>query len=442
MRRTALTAVTVLASLSIASSAFAQANGRYVRGAGETVPTVTPGEKSGDLGFKPYSSSYLPIHEGPLAKEKDEEIKRQITKGFNDGECDLVHQIIKDNAEKATVDKLDTAADKEALANLSPFQRWLIERGWQSKPKPSDARARYLEKGYDPNAETWTGFCHNWAPAGLDPIVNFTVSLDKIYADVPFGVGDLRELATWSFPAPDWGGNYHWFGARNNSKDVPEAEADNLDPIDLLTIFENFVGPGKPGIVMDVDPGYMVWNQPFHKWSSKTTDVTGTDNGPKAVPPGGKVMKVRLDSTYGVEGNYGYRGETHERSIGWNMYVYTDASGKVVDSAYGAGSDKIPDFAWVNKTKGKNPDFERLERIAKEGISVKDIEEFCKTMASMPAGSVSNETAEKLGALLDKICPVLDQNKINDYIRKTAERTGQDYTNLDAAIRSRTAGHS
>ena len=42
----------------------------------------------------------------------------------------------------------------------------------------------------------------------------------------------------------------------------------------------------------------------------------------------------------------------------------------------------------------------------------------------------------------DGICPVLDQNKMQDYIRKTAERIGVDYSVLDAALNSPTPAHS
>ena len=73
---------------------------------------------------------------------------------------------------------------------------------------------------------------------------------------------------------------------------------------------------------------------------------------------------------------------------------------------------------------------------------MKDIESFCKTMQELPAGPISAENAAKLKALLDKICPVLDQNKLSEYVRKTAERTGQDFSVLEDAIRSGVDAHS
>jgi hypothetical protein len=409
----------IAATLTVAFAGTAAAqertmNGRYVGGAGERPSRITEaGTTSGNLGFEPYSGSYLPRSSGPLANSaSDAEIKRMITDGF--GECNLVHQIIKDNANK------DTAAKFDAAGNPG-------------------FRERYLREGYDTTAEGWTGFCHNWAPAGLDGAVNLMVSMDRIYMDVPFGISDMREITTFILPRTT---GTAWFGKRHNDKDSAEKPEDELDPVDLLTMMENYIGKDKPGLVLDVDPGYMVWNQPVYKWSREATEVSGADAGPKKAPSDGKAYKVKLTATYGVEGHYGYRGETISRDISWNMYVYTDKSGKIVDSAWD-GYNKIPDFAWSHVGPRRDtPEWKAMKKIAEEGVSVKDIEEFCKTMAALPAGAISEENATKLKGLLDKICPVLDQNKLTDYVRKTAERTGQDFSVLEDAIRSGSEAHS
>ena len=399
----------------VASSAFAQERpmaGRFVRGAGEEPAKLTrAGTKNGDLGFTPYSSSYLPTKEGPLAKENDAEIKRMIEEGF--GDCDLIHQAIKDNATRDTAAKFDAAG-------------------------ATGFRERYLRDKYNPDAETWEGLCHNWAPASLNAELNFIVSMDRIYADVPFGIGDLRETLT-SIEIPSY--DVAWFGKRNNDKDNPEPDEDKLDPVDLLTIFENYVGEGKPGIVMDVDPGYMVWNQPFFKWSRTATRVEGSEDGPKQPPEGGRAYKVKLDASYGQEGHYGYRGETISRDSSWSFYVYTDRDGNIVDSAWDpSGYNKIPDFAWVPRDRLPSSEIDLLERIAKDGVRVKSVEEFCNTMAAL-TGAPSPAERKKLKELLDEICPVLDQNRLSDYIRATAERIGVDYSVLEDSIRVDVEAH-
>lgn len=401
---------------SISATAFAQQpmNGRFARGAGESPAKLSrAGSKSGYLGHDPYSGSYLPRTSGPLANEPgDATVKEKITNGF--GDCDLVHQIIKDNANK------DTAAKLEA-AGTPGF------------------REKYLREGYDASAESWTGFCHNWAPAGLDNAVNFMVNMDRIYADVPFGIGDMRELVTFALPSAY---DYAWYGKRHNDKDKAEEKSDELDPVDLLSIMETHVGPGKGGIVLDVDPGYMVWNQPVYKWNREATEVTGDAQGPKKAPRDGKAYKVKLNATYGIEGHYGYRGETLSRDSNWEFFVYTDKKGNIVDSAWDpAFSNKIPDFAWAAKgDRYADTAFDTIKKVAKDGVKVSSIEEFCKVMSGLSKKPTRSER-KKLKKLLDEICPVLDQNKLSEYIRKTAERIGEDYSVLEDSIRVDTEAH-
>lgn len=197
-----LSSFTVLFVSTGDASAQQAENGRFTRGAGEKTTKINrAGTTKRDMGFEPYSGSYLPRHEGPLSKEKDETIKSQITNGFDGGACDLVHKIIKDNANKDSAAKLDTAATNATGSNTA-------------------FKERYKREGYSATAETWEGFCHNWAPAGLANEINFMVNMDRIYADVPFGIGDMRELATFTYPGDDGSfGSYSWYGKRHRSEE-------------------------------------------------------------------------------------------------------------------------------------------------------------------------------------------------------------------------------
>ena len=73
-------------------------------------------------------------------------------------------------------------------------------------------------------------------------------------------------------------------------------------------------------------------------------------------------------------------------------------------------------------------------------VLMKSIEAFCNTMAGLTK-KPSRSERKKLKKLLDEICPVLDQNKLSDYIRKTAERIGVDYSDLEDSIRVDTEAH-
>lgn len=392
------------ATFLVSGSAFAAGPGRYVSGMGIGA-TITAGHAESKMDNKPYSASYLPRYEGPLMKENDTEIQNMIQHGF--GDCDLVHQIVKDNAAKPTSEKFDTAVNNAEGHN----------------PGLTD---EYKRDGYDDKAEGWEGFCHQWSPAGLDPASAFIVSMDKIYANVPFGIGDLRELTTWNYNESD----ALFIGQRNYGS---EPDSDNLDPVDLLATFQNYVGPGKPGVVLDIDPGTQVWNQPFYSYSTDTKELHGNDA--KGGPRGSKhTYMVDMTATYASEGGYAYRGDTYLRDLHWQMKVYTDKNGKPLRAKFvKENSDRIPDFAWVPNVKNHSANYDRLMKIAKEGISVKDIESFCEGMQKLTKDNFPTE-GKKLAALLNNICPVLDQNKLGDYIAKTAARTGIDASALESTL--------
>ena len=73
------------------------------------------------------------------------------------------------------------------------------------------------------------------------------------------------------------------------------------------------------------------------------------------------------------------------------------------------------------------------KKIAKKGVAVKDIEAFCKGMQKLTKANFKTQKGE-LAKLLSNICPVLDQNKLSDYEKKIAAKTGIDYSVLDSAL--------
>ena len=377
--------------------------GRYVRDEGLS-PAIAAGAASGKMDDEPYSGSYLPRADGELSRKNDPEVGREIRNGW-DG-CNLIHQAIKDNAKLASSKKFDTA-----MAS--------------AEGRDPGLTADYEKNGYDKKAAYWEGFCHLWSPAGLDPAVSFVISMDRIYANVPFGIGDLKELSTYNYPSPE----ALFFGRRNYGT---KPDSDNLDPADVLTLFQQYVGPGKPGLVLDIDPSAEVWNQPFYSWKTKTKELTGA--AAAGAPAGGHVYQVRLDTKYAKESEFAYRGETYLYDLGWTMNFVTDAQGNVVDSSFVTDkSDPIPDFAWVPTGKRTNANLARLETIARDGVAVDDVKAFCEGLQDLTKRNLRYRKA-KLADLLGKICPVLDQNKLDRYLDKIAGQKGIDGSALQSAV--------
>ena len=411
-----MTAGAAMAMILTAATARAQSNPleHWASQYGVSAQPLSSGTTGGKMDFKPYSASYLPRYEGPLNRQHDTGIDDVIKNGYKnpDGSnCDLIHDRIKANVDKSSAHKFDTAATNAEGTN----------------PGLADD---YEKNGHDEHAPSWTGFCHLWAPAGLDPVSNFIVSMDRIYADVPFGIGDLKELNTWNYPHP----SSKFFGERNNGDEKPE---NNFDPADMLAIFQNYVGSGKPGVVLDVTPGAEVWNQAVYSYENVATDATADDAKAAGltIPAGGKAIKANLSMTWTVEGSYAYRGEayTRDRTLAYTAVV--DKSGKITGAKWDAGSiGEVPDFAWVPETKWETENYKRLQKIAKEGIPLSGVEKLCADLASLPQGSVPAATAADITAQLDVVCPLLDSNKLDAYIKDIAAKKGIDYSVLDAAI--------
>lgn len=503
----------------ISTSVWAQ--GRYLDAHGVPAGTLTAGSASAEQPFTPYSASYIPKHRGPLSRENDGELLRRMQNGFDDGKCDLVLPVIKQNAGLSSAHKFDraventdgespglveyyngdgalgeqgrkvrelydkigefndqseqlaqdiedfennrasmTAAERDAAMKtlreradaLDKMRADLVKLQTDLRsfvPSDSDlARILYFEdglprawwdpntlsrwRGYAPEAEGWEGFCHAWAPAGLDPVADLIVARDRIYANVPFGVGDLRELTSFMYPSP----RSTFFGKRNYGENY-DHERDDMTPVDVHTILTRYVGDGKPGVVFDVDAGVQVWNQPVYKYEYTATEVTGSDvPSDLTVPPGGKVLRVSMTATYGVEGSFGYRGDTIDNSLRLNYFITVDRDGNVVGNGKWDGYNRVPDFAWVPESGRMNKGFEKLREIATNGVPIDLIEEFCEKLAALPAGPATNTAQIKeLQELLDEICLVLDQNQLDDYIQEIAEAKGYDYSELHAKLR-------
>lgn len=407
---------TVIAALLVAATANAQSNplGHWASQYGISAGKLTAGTTGDKMDFKPYSASYLPRYEGPLNRQHDSAIDDHILHGYpnpDGSNCDLIHDNIKKNVDKSSAGKFDAA----------------VTNAEGSNPNLSDA---YEKEGHDANAPSWTGFCHLWSPAGLDPVSNFIISMDRVYADVPFGIGDMKELNTWNYPHP----NALFFGDRNYGDEKPD---NNFDPTDLLAILQNYIGHDKPGVVMDVTPGDEVWNQPFYSWSNEAKDGTADDAKAAGltVPEGGKVLNATLTMTWSVEGSYAYRGDAYTRDRSLTYTAVTDKDGNVVGAKWTNGAiSEVPDFAWVPNSKWETANYKRLLKIAKEGIPLAGVEKLCADLASLPNGSVPADIAADIRKQLDSVCPLLDSNKLDAYIKDIAAKKGIDYSVLDAAI--------
>lgn len=359
------------------------------------------------LDVEPYSASYLPAKKGQLAKEVDCNYLPEILNGFDSGQCDMFNETVKASACMSAAEKLDRAAIAARGVDLG-----LVDD--------------YLKRGYRPDAESWEGFCHNWAPAALDPVAGLVTNVSMVYGGVAFGVGDLRELVNFTYPSPD----ATFIGTRNYGSKPDEKV---FDAVDLHNIFTEYIGPGKPGVVMDVEPGTEVWNQPFYRYKMDTTDATDAEAVRDKIPEGGRAVHVDLRAWYAVEGQYRYEGSVYSRTLDWSYYLVMDDSDRVVGGAWdeAAGNSKIPDFAWVPNRKDSNKYFDFIQEIAKKGVPVLEVETFCNAVnEAAKDGHIDDDERGDLQKLSAKLAGVTDPNGLDNYMRETALAYNVDYSEL------------
>lgn len=285
-------------------------------------------------------------------------------------------------------------------------------------------------RGYRPEAAGWEGFCHNWAPAGLDPTARLVIATDRIFGEVPFGVGDLRELTTYLRPEDD----EKWFGKRNWGDGRYDPAHDDFTPVDVHALLTHYVGPGKPGLVFDVDPGSQVWNQPVYRYEYQAHETSSRPAGLTTVA-GGKVYAVGMTFDYANEANdYASRGPTRVGSESLNYLLSTDAHGNIVDGKW-VGSNRIPDFATVHENNGSSAAFDRLKDVSSQGVAVSQIENVCQTLWTLPRNIRKRHAILRgLKPALTEIAPVVDARRFNNYLRTVARERRIDYSNLQRVV--------
>ena len=366
-----------------------------------------------------HSSDYLPISKGALMKEKDTAIASIVSRIVE--RCDIFNEAIKRNARAnlPTSKKFDSAV--EALTGTNPGYTDFYERNH-----------------FDPNAPSWTGLCHNWAPAGvLQEIVQMVWESDMVVGDQPIGVGDYRELVTALLPRV----RHYFVGARNNGDD-DETESVDLDLADIVSSLQYALVDNDFGIVFDVTYTAEVWNQAVDKYTQTVTDATNHPAVAGLVPAGGRAKRVKLGIAYVVELDYAHRGASARRTMNLDGYLIEDANGNVIDSKWITPTSGRPDFLWIPRGLFQSNFFRLLKALHEEGTSVEDMNsaaEFCSTVAvfarTIQAGGTPSaaDTAAVRNSLA-RAAGVIDDAKVDSIVRSTARRSNIDPSELAAAV--------
>lgn len=249
------------------------------------------------ISFVPYSDDYWANYQGGLSYRWNAD---------KEGVHQYGYQLISNKAvESMTLDE---------LKKLSPSEKYDIYMGNYKKKRGRFAltnserrRTKVLRtvptsKYYKPNykIQDWMGICHAWAPSTLMYKAPKPVTLKgKTGVMVPFGASDIKALLSLNIHhnivpyLPPMVGNAckDNFFAENKSiikmtspgitpenleKQVKELFAQVCRPVDpgaFHIVLTNIIGFKKQGLIVDVDPGLQVWNQPVFKYVSKILDA-------------------------------------------------------------------------------------------------------------------------------------------------------------------------
>ena len=308
-----------------------------------------------DIGFHPHSDDYWPSYRGGISYRW---YKNDDKNDVNNYSYNLL------NAE--VVEKMSL----EELKKLSPSEKYDIYTGSYKSKKGSFALTRSERKRtkvlntvktsryYDPTFKiaSWMGLCHAWAPSTLMYKAPKPVTLKgKTGIKVPFGSSDIKALLTLNVHhnivpyLPPMVGNACKEDFKISNRETIRMLEPNISSSELdkrvESLFKEVCGPVDPGafhivlatklakkegVIVDVDPGLQVWNQPVFKYEAKILSAKSIESHKKNYKLKGVRKRVTVENTiYYIKelhprwlANYSFDSQGRNRAVKPMKLVY------------------------------------------------------------------------------------------------------------------------
>ncbi len=372
----------------------------------DSVTLGKDGDLTIDTGIEPWTRSYDSIQEGPLRKANGSPAPASTI--LSASALDALH--------KETPGAALDAAAKVFGVTVGGFQAMATSKEF-----------------YDTSAQSWEGKCHAWTWSSLSTTIDKLVDVDGPDGQKGLWIGgqwlSRADLGNWMMAVADQiavSGNDTLFDNKMNAAD-------------LLKGTLEYMAKNGGGVIADVwndaahDNDHQIWNQPFIKADVTTSTVAGAAaasvlaQAKKDGVSGAVVRLANIVGTYGVEASDDYEGAPNLTTKNWNMYVVTDASGKML-TAYMANdkklasvtglptatTDDVPDYFWkpnlaaINDTlAGKsNPIVNAdshgreftffVQDVLEKGVSGVIRQEFEAAIKALPAGAISAAKVSEL----------------------------------------------
>lgn len=252
----------------------------------------------------------------------------------------------------------------EQIAQLSPAEKFDIVRGRFDFPL-----TRWVLKSNSPDAPSWHGMCHGWAPGAINHPEPAPKTVVANGVTIPFGSSDVKALISYYYGSQAYGQRQvRQLGRRCNGGGIFNRRScrDDVNAGAFHIVLANQLGLMNEGLVADVSEGRQVWNQPVVGFTSRIVGERGASR--KSAP--GTVKEIRLQTRMDYTVEIGAKWDPvvgtssqAERSKHFDYWLELNSAGNIIGGSYESGSAETPDFLWTVKPMQFTGDFSALNDI-------------------------------------------------------------------------------
>lgn len=277
---------------------------------------------------KYWSSDYWPLNKGNINYRWYAKVKT----GFNLKSPDL------STARRMSVPQ---------LAELSPAEKYDLFTGRYDYPLKKE-----VEKRSNPNALSWEGICHGWAPATLnhsEPTPKLLRNPDGI--EIPFGSSDIKALLSYyyanGFEVPDtFQMGRRCFRGRWTNRDRDCNQDLNAGAFHI--VLTNRLGLNGNGLIGDLNRFTQVSNKPIISYQSKVLKKLRPGN--RAAPGTTEVVRLSTTITFVRDMGHDWRPVLGTKKQYYQQAFYTydielNSQGIILGGEW-VSKDR-PDFLWL-----------------------------------------------------------------------------------------------
>ena len=240
---------------------------------------------------------------------------------------------------------------EEQLRGLSPAEKYDAFVGRYDYPTVKLERGRTR-----PDAKSWEGLCHGWAPASLafkEPGVVTLQGANGIR--IPFGSSDIKALLIFlqgeaANPRPVNRMLGLRCGLRSGTfTDVSSASAcKDVNAGAFHIVLTNYLGIRRHGFVVDRVRANEVWNHPVWKYKSRV--ISETEPSPQAAEGTVREVVLETDMTFAIETDAAWepwspRGVRADKTATYRYQVELNINDEIIGGEWISGDR--PDFLWI-----------------------------------------------------------------------------------------------